>query len=280
MQLIETAPILLFAVDSELRYTYINPFFSQLHSVGKESAIGLNIADVIGEDGFNSNLKHYEAALSGLVVHYESHFVKLDGTSHYYRAIYTPIKIKGYIQGFTGVVMDITAEKELERLSKTDSLTNLGNRRDFEGRLKTLIDNKVDSIHGLIFIDIDYFKDVNDQFGHDVGDKALVALAKLLKDTNRLSSSSFRIGGEEFSMIFPDIKGSKELLSVANKIRLAIESTTLITEKPITVSIGATLFEYNFDRLDILKKADNALYASKNKGRNQVSICIDPSPIL
>ena len=271
-KLVEIAPILIFAVDNDLRYTYINPFFAETHNISQQQAIGLHISDVIGQDGFNQNQQHYKAVLNGAFVNYESYFIKVDDNPHHYRATYKPLHLNEETQGFIGVVVDITAEKELERLSKTDSLTGLNNRREFEEHLKSLLVNSSIHSNGMLFLDIDLFKSINDTFGHDIGDQALIELGGLLKNCIDLSSTSYRIGGEEFAVLLPDISEAKELLKVANSIRKNVESTQLISQKSITVSIGAILFNHGDSRTNILKRVDIALYVAKNNGRNQVQL--------
>lgn len=273
-QLAETVPVLFYAVDSRLKYTYINAFFAEVHSISQQHAIGLSIEDVIGTEAFKANLPHYQQVLSGQTVTYQSFFLKKDGNPHHYHAIYTPLNVSGRIQGFTGVVVDITAEKELERMSKTDPLTDLGNRREFEHQLSNLFNAPSTDTHGLMFVDIDFFKDVNDLFGHDIGDQALIGLGNLLGTKTTLPTRSFRIGGEEFAILIPSIGSEQALYEQAEQLRALIEATQLIEQRSITVSIGATTFQSGDNRSDILKRTDIALYKSKTCGRNQVQLLI------
>lgn len=269
-QLTDSAPILCFSVDCDLRYTYVNPFFSKVHGISLQEALGKTIEQVIGQEGFLSNLPRYKKALEGETIEYESFFTKRDGNPHYYRAVYTPIEYHGAIQGFTGIVIDITAEKELKRLSRTDPLTNLHNRRSFESNLAHLLKVNSESQHGLIFLDIDFFKAINDQFGHSVGDRALISIGELLKKNTQIRNNAYRIGGEEFAVIFPNIEDQNTLLEAAEHIRRTIETSTIIPERQLTASIGAALFKAGDERHTLLKRVDIALYQSKDSGRNQV----------
>lgn len=233
----------------------------------------MSIADVIGQQGFNANLPHYRKVLSGQPVNYTSSFIKLDGDTHYYRALYAPLIQNGEILGFTGVVVDISAETELNRLSKSDALTNLNNRRCFEEHINELLTPATQSptiSHGLIFIDVDFFKSINDNYGHNVGDKALIRLAKILRESTNAAGNAYRIGGEEFALILPQIDNECALLQKAEELRLLVQSSQLISERQITISLGVVLFKSSETRNGILKRADVALYASKNNGRNQV----------
>ena len=124
----------------------------------------------------------------------------------------------------------------------------------------------------MLILDIDFFKKINDQLGHDIGDNALINVSKLLKSIIEFPSKVFRIGGEEFAIILYDLKGEDQLRRRFEYICEKVASSVIIEEKNITVSIGAILFKAGDDRSLILKKADIALYTSKNDGRNQVHI--------
>ncbi|PKH02764.1 hypothetical protein CXF72_09905 [Psychromonas sp. MB-3u-54] len=271
-QLVESAPILFYIADRNLKFTYINPFFSKVNNISQQEAIELHISEVIGPEGFNGNLKHYNKVLTGETVKFNTSFVKLDGNLYDYYAIYEPLIEKGEVVGFTGVVIDTTAEHELDRLSKTDLLTQLSNRREYEYDMANILKGDVTFNHGMLILDIDLFKKINDQLGHDMGDNALIKLSKLLENMIEFPSKVFRIGGEEFAIILYDIKGEDELRRRSEYICEKVASSVIIEEKDITVSIGAILFKAGDDRSLILKKADIALYASKKNGRNQVHI--------
>jgi diguanylate cyclase (GGDEF)-like protein/PAS domain S-box-containing protein len=271
-QLIESAPVLFYIADKKLKFTYINTFFSKVHNISQQEAIGLHISEVIGLEGFNGNLKNYNKVLAGETVKFNTSFVKADGNIHYCYAIYEPLMEKGERIGFTGVVIDTTAENELRRLSKTDSLTKLSNRREYEYDMANILEGDITLNYGMLILDIDFFKEVNDQLGHDIGDKALINIGILLESIISLPSKVFRIGGEEFAIILFDIKDKDDLKRRADYICEKVASSVILEEKNITVSIGATLFKAGDDRSLILKKADIALYTSKNNGKNQAHI--------
>ena len=126
----------------------------------------------------------------------------------------------------------------------------------------------------IIFLDIDYFKVINDAYGHSCGDKVLVAAAGLIKDNLRSSDVIFRVGGEEFVIVLSDtdLDGAKFL---AERIRKAIESHTLAYDM-VTIKITASLGIYDLHENDtadtLIKNADNAMYKAKHNGRNQVCL--------
>ena len=119
--------------------------------------------------------------------------------------------------------------------------------------------------------DIDFFKSINDNFGHDIGDYVLKNLAQIIEKNIRASDDIYRIGGEEFVVL---AKGLNEasLFNFCEKLRKMVESFDFNLEKPITISIGATIYK-EFDSEDtIFKRADEALYISKKSGRNKTTV--------
>lgn len=186
----------------------------------------------------------------------------------------------------------INRQRTLE-LGYQDGLTNAYNRRYFDERLKHEVDrcsrNKTDLV--CLFIDVDFFKQINDQHGHQVGDAVLVRLVALMTEQVRSSDIVARYGGEEFAIILPET-GIQLAHEVAERIRSKVEAQKLIFDDNtlgVTVSIGlASLSQIKFqagndkkDQLDklsgsldqiLLRKADEALYQAKQTGRNQVVI--------
>ena len=186
----------------------------------------------------------------------------------------------------------IYRQRTLE-LGYQDGLTNAYNRRYFDERLKHEVDRcsrkKSDLV--CLFIDVDFFKKINDKHGHQVGDAVLVRLVALMREQVRSSDIVARYGGEEFAIILPET-GIQLAHEVAERIRSQVEKQKLIFEDKtlgITVSIGlASLSQIKFhmekdktDRFDdiadsldqlLLRKADEALYQAKQTGRNQVVI--------
>ncbi|VAW55140.1 diguanylate cyclase (GGDEF domain) with PAS/PAC sensor [hydrothermal vent metagenome] len=187
----------------------------------------------------------------------------------------------------------INRQRTLE-LGYQDGLTNAYNRRYFDERLKHEVDrctrNKTDLV--CLFLDVDFFKKVNDQHGHQVGDAVLIRLVALMREQVRSSDIVARYGGEEFAVILPDT-GIQLAREVAERIRSKVETQKLITDDAtlsITVSIGlASLSQLRYQATDVLqggvtsiekekldqqllKRADEALYQAKQMGRNCVVI--------
>ena len=166
--------------------------------------------------------------------------------------------------------------KTLKEASETDHLTGIGNRR--------FLDNKINTFKGqdiqmaFLLLDIDHFKDINDNFGHAAGDEVLVAISDMIKRLCINNDLFARIGGEEFVILSMDT--SEEAAYIfAEKVRACIESMAKSFDSTVTVSIGISLGNMkkaNYD--DLYKQADIALYSAKDQGRNKVLLFSNKFP--
>lgn len=174
-------------------------------------------------------------------------------------------------------VMDITQrkrnEEEIYLLATTDSLTGITNRREFTTILEREMDQtkRYGTPMALVMYDLDNFKHVNDTFGHDVGDYVLQTVTGLVKQNIRATDIVARWGGEEFMVLMPqaDIQSAR---NTAEKLRLAIAGHHFDQINELTVSFGVVIFEAQDDLTSLLKRADDALYLAKKRGRNRVEI--------
>lgn len=167
-------------------------------------------------------------------------------------------------------------EEKLEHLSKTDYLTKILNRRAFYSKANEMIklSERYGNEIGLLIFDIDYFKKINDKYGHDTGDLVLVELCKELSKAIRTTDYFGRFGGEEFIILLPDIS-KDELLNFSEKIRIIVEKIRIknldVEDITFTISIGATVLLKNDNLESLIKRADKAMYEAKNSGRNVVN---------
>lgn len=201
------------------------------------------------------------------------------GKAYWVKTIIKPIYKENKIIGYTSVKQNISDRKKVEYLSITDELTNLKNRRYFNQVIKDEINRAKRENNYLTFmmLDIDYFKKFNDTYGHQEGDNALKKLSSVLcKHTQRASDFAFRLGGEEFGIIFSS-EDKKKSYDFANNIRkdiekLKIEHKESKVSKFITASIGIIVKKGDeiTSNDEIYKQADEALYEAKNSGRNKV----------
>jgi diguanylate cyclase (GGDEF)-like protein len=164
--------------------------------------------------------------------------------------------------------------KALERIATIDELTGLLNRRSAKKYLEEALDlfNRYEEPFSILLLDIDYFKKINDTYGHDMGDIVLIDLADCLKDTLRKNDRISRWGGEEFLVVLPK-EESGTAMYVAERLRKKISELkiNLLDKKiSITVTIGVATIKKDLKVNDVFKKADLALYKGKHNGRNVV----------
>ena len=183
---------------------------------------------------------------------------------------------------------DLTKERvrmmeKLQKLAVTDGLTKLYNSRSFYSQLETEVDrfNRYKHPLALLLLDLDHFKEYNDNFGHLEGDKVLVRFSQIMKSCLRANDTAYRYGGEEFTVILPET-GGEEAGTVAQRIRAALEAErfTPVDDKKvkITISIGVTEYQPKEELSTFIQRADRAMYRSKQKGRNMVSMLYADAP--
>ncbi|APQ10411.1 hypothetical protein BJP27_02405 [Pseudomonas oryzihabitans] len=162
---------------------------------------------------------------------------------------------------------------EMDLMTRTDSLTGAYNRRHFieEMRHHTESIRPILIKHGLIALDIDKFKSINDGFGHNKGDEVLSELVRIVSENLRKKDVFCRNGGEEFFIICPDTNVAGCFI-VAEKLRQCVESHAFPIERQVTVSFGITEFSYGESITTITERADRALYRAKVAGRNRIEI--------
>ncbi len=169
----------------------------------------------------------------------------------------------------------VILHNEILKMASTDGLTGLSNHKTFQERLENEIERvkRYDRPFSLLMLDIDYFKDFNDAFGHQTGDEALKAISVIMTENIRSVDMAARYGGEEFAIILSEtpLEGA---LQTSERIRYEIENHKLEAngeEENITVSIGVATFpEDGSTREELIEAADKALYFSKRSGRNKV----------
>jgi diguanylate cyclase (GGDEF)-like protein len=174
--------------------------------------------------------------------------------------------------------------QKLQKLATTDGLTKLYNSRSFYSQLELEVDryNRYKHPLSLLLLDIDNFKEFNDNFGHLEGDKVLVRFSQIIKSCLRTNDSAYRYGGEEFTVILPETNGD-EAKTVAQRIRSSLETEKFkpIPDKnaKITISIGVTQYFPKEELSAFIRRADKAMYLSKKNGRNRVSVLLAEPPV-
>lgn len=173
------------------------------------------------------------------------------------------------------------ANQRLEELASIDSLTGAGNRRHFLelARIEISRAKRQGLALSVIMLDIDFFKSVNDRFGHETGDKVLVALAATVRAALRAGDIFARLGGEEFILMLPG-QDLSDAFQMAERLRLLLAQTE-VGDCPvhITVSAGVAGLESESEDIDdLLRRADQGLYLAKNQGRNRVCLWQSVTP--
>ena len=252
----------------------INQYFCNLLDATREQLLNLNmlelpdknLAQVIGK------------SLTGNTTFYENLYKSATtGKEVYVRATFAPVfDESGVMTGGIGIVEDYSEKKameeEIRRLSVTDKLTQLYNRLKIDEVLEMELDRarRTKWPFGVILLDIDHFKHVNDNFGHQIGDKTLYDLSRLMEKNVREIDIVGRWGGEEFIIIAPktDIEGTTIL---AEKLRKKIEQYNFDKIDGLTCSFGVAIWEEDEDPATVISRVDKALYKAKEEGRNQVA---------
>ena len=166
----------------------------------------------------------------------------------------------------------LVLNKKLDGMAHVDTLTGAYNRRYFYEISKKLLSatKRENKPLSLVMIDIDKFKDVNDNYGHDIGDEVLKVFVDEMKNNIRESEVFVRYGGEEFILLLPNTD-LDHTISITQKLRLIVESCQKVDNVRFTVSLGVSTFIDSLDTLEsLIKRADKALYEAKESGRNRV----------
>jgi diguanylate cyclase (GGDEF)-like protein/PAS domain S-box-containing protein len=190
-------------------------------------------------------------------------------------------KVTGAVEIFSDNSSKISAFQKIEKLEQLafiDALTGVGNRRYTEikigAKLEEISRYAWANEFGMLFVDIDHFKDVNDTYGHDAGDKVLKVVAKTLMSNLRTDDFVGRWGGEEFIILVANAD-NKETYAIGDKIKGLVANTHINTgekDLTVTISIGATVAKREDDMETIVKRADRLMYFSKDSGRNFITI--------
>ena len=194
------------------------------------------------------------------------------GVFFIYPLIRTQVREEGKLRAMTA---SLSARSEtLEHAALTDGLTGMQNRRFFDDALREYIDEfrRIDKPVGLIILDLDHFKAVNDTHGHDVGDQVLKAVANSLMDMTRYHDVVARLGGEEFAVVAPNMDEAL-LMKLAERIRKAIAGLVIVSGNvrlKVTTSVGLAVWNQHESAEEFYRRADKHLYEAKRLGRNRV----------
>lgn len=278
--IIDAIPVPLFFKDHLHIYRGCNTAFCQF--------IGFSREKIIGHSVYNVTPKHladayYEAdcqlLAQGGTQYYEAEVRFADGSIHeieFNKAVFT--RSNGQALGQVGVMLDITERnqlmRQLDKATRTDPLTGAANRREFDLIIHDEYELQKNSNTplSLMTLDLDFFKQINDRFGHGGGDQALQLIAEWLQNQLRSTDKLFRVGGEEFYILMQDtdIQGA---FKIAENICKGMSTHTFLIKQQevhITLSIGVIELDPMIELEHALEMVDRALYDAKFNGRNCV----------
>ncbi len=293
---LNTAANAIVITDRDARIIWANRAFTQLTGYEFGEAVGRHCGDLVksGHHAREFYEEMWQTILSGKAWHGEMINRRKDGGLYHDETTITPVRGKGgEITHFVAVKRDISARKinedRLKNLAFYDHLTELPNRRLLIDRLgQTLATSKRNGRYGaLMFIDLDNFKPLNDEHGHDAGDLLLIEASRRLAGCVREEDTIARFGGDEFVVMLKDLDTDKAVSAtqaggVAEKIRTALaepyrlellqaEDGETVIEHHCTCSIGVVLFvNHESGEEDLIKRADVAMYQAKLSGRNAI----------
>ncbi len=266
--------IIISSTDLEGKITEISDAFCKISGYTKEQLIGKNHKILKHPEMKSSTfVKLWETITRGDTWQGEIRNRSKEGECYWLDMVIYPLynEVDEKI-GYTAISQNITDKKRVEELSITDQLTQLHNRMYLENSFKTEIrrSKRYNHSFAVIMLDIDYFKEVNDTYGHDVGDNILVSIAKLLSENIRETDILGRWGGEEFLIICPHTT-DVEAFVLAEKMRKTLESYPFEIVGKKTCSFGISVFDLKDEGYkEVVKRSDEALYKAKKNGRNQV----------
>ncbi len=272
----EAIPAIVAVVGADGRYRFVNSSFERWYRVERDHVIGRTMPEVLSPADYEVCKPWVSRALAGDVVNFERTFTGRSSFQHMALS-YIPLRLgDGTVDGFVGVAQDITPHKQEELrllgLTQRDALTGLLNRAGFEEYLERQITQGGRASIALLYIDLDHFKPVNDQYGHPVGDQVLQMFAHRLMKLVRPTDAVARLGGDEFAVVLSGVRESANAHLVADKIVDAAH--TLFGVGALQLQIGASVgVAFGIDPgtswRDLVARADVLLYQAKAAGRGR-----------
>ncbi len=281
-QIVEFASDSIVAIDTDLKIIFFNKEAEKTFGYSSDEILGKHLNTLI-PSRFHESHNNYvtQFAKSGVIARLMNETANLevmalrrDGSEFFVEI--SIIKIK---EAFVSIVRDITNRKAFEEKLKfyaeRDYLTGVMNRRKTEetGSKELERAKRFNNPFSILVLDIDHFKKINDSYGHDIGDLAIIHLTSVVQNVIRQIDSIGRWGGEEFVILLPEVD-DQGISVVAEKIRSAVEQQPFITKTKknvdFTISIGGSTYsKSNASWESILKNADLGLYKAKKNGRNR-----------
>jgi len=294
---IENIKDIIWEMNTNMVFTFISPTVKEATGYEADEMVGRCLLDFLSKESkeyaVNQVKQNMPKRVNGdftKIIFYDIEFVCKDGNVIMLEISVKPVFNENIFIGYIGTSRDVSEKKayqdeltkyieelkykneKLEELATLDMLTGAYNRRKFEYYVILSVDKKekYGSPFSIIMLDIDHFKQVNDQYGHKKGDQILQELSAIVKLTLRDTDKLFRWGGEEFIILLPETT-LRNAYKVAEKVRKSIETNDFgMQDNKVTVSLGVGDYKKGESIDQFVSSVDNALLKAKSNGRNRV----------
>jgi diguanylate cyclase (GGDEF)-like protein/PAS domain S-box-containing protein len=272
----DNLPVVIAYIDAGRIYRFCNRTHGAWFGAAPDDVVGRHMERVLPPEMIEAQRYYVDCAMHGARAE-GSFSLQLGGQLRHLQVCFVPDRGEGgVVRGLYMMMSDVTlskrAEQRLQQLARYDPLTGLANRRELHDHLGAAL-NRIQRYGGslaLLFIDVDHFKAINDQHGHAGGDEVLQEIALRLRGAVRSTDTVARVAGDEFVVILEQLRSSDEPQFVARKLLAAIGKPFLLDHGSLQVgvSIGIALGTAGDSADLLLRRADRALYAAKDGGRN------------
>lgn len=272
----DNLPVVIAYIDERRVYRFCNRKHQAWFGAAPDEVIGRHMERVLPPAVIEAQRYYVDCAMHGARSE-GSFMLTLGGQQRHVQACCVPDRgLDGQVRGIYMMLSDITeakrAEQRLQQLARYDPLTGLANRRELHERLGAGLNriSRYGGTMGLLFIDVDHFKNINDRYGHAAGDEVLQELALRLRGAVRSCDTVARVAGDEFVVVLEQLRSAEEPQFVARKLLAAIGKPFLMDRGSlsVSVSIGIAIGRAGDAPEVLLNRADRALYAAKDGGRN------------
>jgi diguanylate cyclase (GGDEF)-like protein/PAS domain S-box-containing protein len=277
----DNLPVLISYIDRDERMQFANATFTEWMGLDPTQMPGRRLVDVIGPVLHGQRVEHLHRGLAGERVTFEV-VSQMGGVRRHLQNVYIPdVQPDGSVAGIYALSSDVTAmkrvEERLHRLARVDDLTGLPNRRQFEEKLAQALarHRREQRPMALLFLDVDRFKQINDQHGHGVGDEVLKEFALRLRASVRITDTVARLAGDEFVVVLEGLHAAGEAERVAQKIGQSLEPAFGPAAMGLSVrsSIGVAYVDGEASTpAELIERADQALYQAKRAGRGTYAV--------
>ncbi|HBP6089688.1 TPA: PAS sensor protein [Pseudomonas aeruginosa] len=275
-----------FEMDVDGVILTVNPALCQLLGQTRETLIGHPYYELLGEDDLARARQPFQRAMqSGAGKTFAIPLQRADGSLGYFEATVSLIHdLQGELRGYRGIVRDVSDQiayqQQLLEMAYRDPLTGLGNRKAFDEQLgqALLRAGSGGSELALLYLDLDRFKEINDRFGHDIGDALLRTVAERVRSTLRQPDKAYRLGGDEFAVLLEDSQENNPQRLAERLLAALVQPLALNGERIdfVTPSIGIALYpRHAGDAEGLVRAADSAMYEAK---RQRNHYCLYQAP--